>query len=89
MTKGEAAKKGALKSLSRSLEKRNKSQPHQDPPKGEGQLETFWREISKEEYNEKMKKGPITNVADTTLVLVPLAANGWNQWHTKNPRNLP
>ena len=28
--------------------------------------------------NEKIKKGPATNVDDTTLVLVPRAANGKN-----------
>ena len=36
---------------------------------------TFWRETSKEEYSKKINKGPATNVADTTLVLVPRAAN--------------
>ena len=47
MTNGEATNKGALKSLFRSLEKRNKSQPYQDPPKGEGQLGTFLKETLK------------------------------------------
>ena len=47
MTNGEATNKGALKSLFRSLEKRNKSQPYQDPLKGEGQLGTFLKETLK------------------------------------------
>jgi len=58
------------------------------PLKGEGQLRTFWRETSKGENSEKIRKGPVTNVADTTLVLVPRAANGRNQWYTKNPRKV-
>jgi len=39
---------------------------------------TFWRETSKGENSEKIRKGPATNVSDTTLVLVPRAANGGN-----------
>ena len=35
-----------------------------------------------------MRKRPATNVFDTTLVLVPRAANKENQWHTKNLRNV-
>ena len=35
-----------------------------------------------------MRKGPATNVADITLVLVPKVANGGNQWYTKDPRNV-
>ena len=85
--KGWNSQKGALKSLF-SFGKRNKSQPHQDPPKKEGQLGTFGRETSKEESNEKMRKGPATNVANTTLILVPRVAKGGNQWHTKNHRKV-
>jgi len=33
-----------------------------------------------------MRKGPTTNVADTTLVLVPKVANEGNKWYPKNPR---
>ena len=33
-------------------------------------------------------KGTATNVVDTTLVLVPRAANERNQWHTKNSRKV-
>ena len=33
-----------------------------------------------------MKKGPTTNIADITLILVHKAANGGNQWYTKNPK---
>ena len=51
-------------------------------------LPIFWGETLKRENSEKIKKGPITNVADTTLVLVPRAANGGNQWYTKNPRKV-
>ena len=29
-----------------------------------------------------------TNDADTTLVLVPKAANKGNQWHTEKPRKI-
>ena len=66
----------------------NRSQPHKDPPKKEGQLGTFGRETSKEECNEKIKNGSATNIADSTLVLVPSVAKGENQWHTKNPRKV-
>ena len=69
------------------MEKGIKSQPPR-PPKEEGQLRTFGRETSKEECSEKMRKGLATNVADTTLVLVPKATNRGNQWHTKNPRKV-
>ena len=44
----------------------------------EGQLRAFGEGTSKEENNVKTRKGPVTNVADTTLVLVPKAANGGN-----------
>ena len=60
----------------------------EDPPEEEDQLGTFWGETSKGEHNEKIRKGLATNVVDTTLVLVPRVANGWNQWYTKNPRNV-
>ena len=33
-----------------------------------------------------MRKGPATNVANTTLVLVPKGANGGNQWYLESPR---
>ena len=33
-----------------------------------------------------MRKGPATDVADTTLVLVLKGANGGNQWYPRNPR---
>ena len=33
-----------------------------------------------------MRKGPATNVADTTLVPVPNGVNGGNQWYPRNPR---
>ena len=36
--------------------------------------------------NEKIRNGPTTNIADTTLVLVSKAANGGNQWYIKNPK---
>ena len=61
------------KSLQKFWKKELKVSP-QDLPKEEGQLETFWGEISKEEYSEKMKKGLATNVV-LTLVLVSKAAN--------------
>ena len=77
-----------MKSLFRSFEKRSKSQSHQDPPKEEGQLRTFGRKTSKEECNEKIREGPAINIVDTTLVLVPRAAKGGNQWHAKNPRKV-
>ena len=43
------------KSLQKFWKKELKVSP-QDLPKEEGQLETFWGEISKEEYSEKMRK---------------------------------
>ena len=46
------------------------------------------REISKGENSEKIIKGPATNVADIILVLVLGAANGGNQWYTKNPKKV-
>ena len=69
------------------MKKEIKSQPL-GPLKEEGQLGTFWRETSKGEYSEKMRKGTATNVVDTTLVLVSRAANKGNQWYTKNPKNV-
>ena len=47
------------------------------PPK-EGKLGTSWRETSKWEHSEKIRKGLATNIADITLVLVPKATNGGN-----------
>jgi len=32
-----------------------------------------------------MRKGPATNVAGPTLVLVPRRVNGGNQWYLRNP----
>ena len=49
-------------------------------------LGAFGEGTSKEGNSEKIRKGPTTNVADTTLVLVPKVANGENQWYTKNPK---
>jgi len=49
---------------------------------------TFWGEISKGEYSEKIRKGPATNVADTTLVLVPMTVNRGNQCYIKNPKKI-
>ena len=69
------------------MEKEIKSQSL-GPLKREGQLMTFWREISKGENSEKIRKEPATNIADATLVLVPRAINGGNQWYTKNPRKV-
>jgi len=59
-----------LKSLFKSFGKRIRSLPHQDLPKEEGQLGTFGRKTSKEECNEKIRKEPTTNIANTTLILV-------------------
>ena len=42
----------------------------------------------KRENSEKIRKGPVTSVADITLVLVPRAANGGNQWYTKNLKKV-
>ena len=52
----------------------------------EGQLGTFGEGTSKGENSEKIRKGPPTNVADTTLVLVPKVAHRGNQRYTKNPK---
>ena len=51
----------------------------------EGQLGNFGEETSKGKNSEKIRKGPVTHVADTTLVLVPRTANGGNKWYTKKP----
>ena len=64
---------GSEKPLQKPWKKRLKISP-QDPPNEKGQLGTFWKETSKEEYSGKIGKGPATNVVDTTLVLVPRAA---------------
>ena len=56
--------------------------------KEEGQLGTFWGETSKGENSEEIRKGLATNVANTTLILVPRAANGGNEWYIKNPRKV-
>jgi len=43
-------------------------------------LGAFEEGTSKEGNSEKIRKGPVINVVDTTLVLVPRVANGENQW---------
>ena len=48
----------------------------------------IWRETSKGENSEKIRKGPATNVSDTTLVLIPRTTNGRKQWYTKKPRRV-
>ena len=68
-----------------ALEKGIKSQPL-GPPKRGMSVGDFQGETLKGKNNEKTRKGPATNVADTTLVLVSRVANGGNQWYTKNPR---
>ena len=65
----------------------DKSQPIRTPQKRKVSWD-FWKVTLKEEYNEKIRKGPVTNVTDTTLVLVPTVAKWGNQWHTKNPRKV-
>ena len=44
----------------------------------EGQLGNFGEETLKGKNSEKIRKGPATNVANITLVLVPRATNGGN-----------
>ena len=90
MTKGKTTKKWVWKVVSRSFGKRRIVSQPLEPPKREieGQLEIFGEGTSKWENSEKIKKGLVTNVADTTLILVPRVANGGNQWYTKNPRNV-
>ena len=73
------SEKGHLKALGR----KDWKSALRTPPKEEGQLETFWGETSKGKYSEKIRKGPATNVANTTFVLVPRVANGGNQWYTQ------
>ena len=46
----------------------------------------FWGINTKRRKLLEMRKGLATNVAGTTLVLVPRGANGRNQWYTGNPR---
>ena len=60
----------------------------QDLPEEEGQLGTFGEGTSKGKNSEKIRKGPATNIVDTTLVLIPRTTNGRNQWYTKNPRKV-
>ena len=75
MTKCEATKKVGLKmSIQQLQEERIESQPL-GPPKEEGQLGAFWGETLKGEHSEKIRKGPATNITDTTLVLVLRVAN--------------
>jgi len=38
--------------------------------------------------SEKIREGPAINVVDTTLSLIPKAANGGNQWYTKNAKKV-
>ena len=35
-----------------------------------------------------MRKEPATNVADTTLVLIPSGTNRGNHWYSKKKKNL-
>ena len=62
-------------------------QPFGPPKRGRSARDLWWGS-SKRENSEKIRKGPTTNVTDTTLVLVPRTANWGNQWYTKNPRNV-
>ena len=85
MTKSKAAKKWVWKVVFRSFGKRRiRSQPL-GPLEEEGQLGSSGEGTSKRENSEKIRKGPVTHVADTTLVLVPRTANGENKWYTKKP----
>ena len=68
------------------LEKENSRSALQDPPERESQLGAFEERTLKEGNSEKTSKELATNVDDTALVLVPRAANGGNQWYTRNPR---
>ena len=58
-------------------EERIESQPL-GPLKKERSTGDFLGETSKEEYSEKIRKGPATNVADTILILEHRAKNGGN-----------
>ena len=86
MTKSKATKSGSQKQYLEVLGKEELEVNPLDLPEEEGQLGTFGKETSKGENNEKIGKGPASNVADTTLVLVFRVANGGNQWYTKNPK---
>ena len=66
------------RSIYKFWEKKIKIQPL-GPPKRESLAGDFLGEISKEECSEKIRKGPTTNVVDTTLVLLLKAVNGGNQ----------
>ena len=71
--------------VSRSFVKRKiKNQPFRIPEQ-ESQLGAFEKGTSKEGNNEKIRKGPVINVADT-LILVSRAINGENQWYSRSPR---
>ena len=67
-------------------EKKDQKSALQDLPERESQLGAFEKGTSKEGNSEKMRKGPATNVAVTTLVMVPKAANRGNRWYPSNPR---
>ena len=66
------------------MEKRIESQPLGLPKRGR-LARDFWRGNIKRGNNEKIRKRPVINVADTTLVLVSRVTNGGNQWYPKNP----
>ena len=69
------------------LEKeRLKVNPLGPPRTGKSVGGAFEERILKEGNSEKIRKESITNVADTTLVMVHRAANRGNQWYTRNPR---
>ena len=97
MTKGEVAQKvGSEKVHLEALEREDWKPALWPPPpppqkkkkKEEGQLGIFCGETSKEERSKKIRKWPITNVADIILVLAPKTTNGGNQWYTKNPEKV-
>ena len=77
-----------LKSSIRSFGKRRIGGQPLGPPKRRRLARDFWGGSSKGGNSEKIRKRPATNVANTTLVLVPRTANGGTQWYTKNPRNV-
>ena len=86
MTKSKVAKSGSEKQYLETLGNEELKVNPQDLPEEEGQLGTFGKGTSKEENGEKIRKGPATNIADTTLILVPKVVNGGNQWYTKNSK---
>ena len=80
MTKSKVAKKVGFKSgIQKFWEKKYQKSTFQDLLEQENQLGTSGEGTSKEENSEKIWKGPTTNVANTTLVLVPQKANRGKQ----------